>query len=188
MSDIRVKTVEQHLVTTEKPDIFSGDVNSDRLIVDFDDTWTNYTKTAVFYVTENEVYRQVLTNNYCYIPQEVMKKNGSFYFGVMGVNGTTVLTSEALKYKVGQGAITSDLKEADPTPDIYAQILGKYDEVIKLADAWDKKVDPAIQDAIAAKNQCLDAVAALNAEIYDMDGGDPYTSSYSDDINGGYPS
>ena len=188
MSVITVKTQDQKLILTSTPDLFSGDVGSDVLKVDFDSTWNNYTKTAVFYVSENEVYRQVLTDNACTIPQEVLKNHGKFYFGIMGVNGTTVLTSEALSYVVGRGAITSDLKDADPTPDIYAQILGKYDEVIKLANDWGDKVDPAIQDAINAKNQCLDAVAALKAEIYDMDGGDPYTSTYTDDINGGYPS
>ena len=107
----------------------------------------------------------------------------------MGTSGTKVITTEAVRYKVGLGASTEKYSNAkEPTPDIYNQIMADYLEMKTLAEQWNKKVDPSIQDAINAKNQCLDAVASLNNEIYDMDGGDPFTASYSDDCNGGYPS
>lgn len=190
MSDIRVNAIDQNLMSIDTPDIFSGDVNSDRLIVDFDSTWDDFTKTAVFYVSEKDVYKMFLdVNNTCVIPHEVLKDKGKFYFGILGVNGDKVLTTEVIGYKVGKGAVTSKLVDSDPTPDIYEQILFDYDEIKRMAKEWDEKVDPAIQEAINAKNLCNDAVSALQLEFFDMNGGDPFTSSteYEFDINGGYP-
>lgn len=189
MSDIMVKTIDQRLMLTYTPDIFSGDVNVDRLVVEFDDTWNGFTKTGVFYVSESMVYKMLLVDNTCIIPQEVLKTNGKFYFGIMGVNGDRVLTTEVIAYKVGKGAITSDLITPNPTPDIYEQILGDYDEIKRLAKEWDEKVDPAIQEAINAKNLCNDAVSSLQLEFFDMNGGDPFTNQteYEFDVNGGYP-
>ena len=187
MSTISVKAIDQQLIPTSTPSIFSGDINTDTLSAAFSDEWTGYTKTAVFYVSEDDVYKMLLQDDACIIPAEVLKTEGKFYLGIMGVNGDKVLTSEVLTYSLGKGAITTDLKDTDPTPDIYSQLLASYDEIKKMAEAWDKKVDPSIQDAINAKNQCLDAIASLHNEIYDMDGGDPFTATYSDDVNGGYP-
>ena len=187
MSDIKVKAINQNLILTDMPDIFSGDVNTDRFIVDFDNKWNGFTKTAVFYVSENNVYKVLLNDNSCIIPKEVLKDSGKFYFGVIGVDGDKVLTSEVLTYKIGKGAITSNTVTPEPTPDIYEQILGDYNEIKKLAKEWDEKVNPAIQEATNARNQCLDAIASLHLEIMDLNGGDPLTSVYEEDVNGGYP-
>lgn len=189
MSDIMAKAIDQCLMLIDAPDIFSGDVNIDRLVVDFNSVWDGFTKTAIFYVSENEVYKMLLKDNTCVIPQEVLKNKGKFYFGIMGVNGDKVLTSEVITYRVGKGAITSNLIIPNPTPDIYEQIIGDYDEIKKLAKEWDEKVDPAIQEAINATNLCNDAVSSLQLEFFDMNGGDPFTDSteYELDVNGGYP-
>lgn len=54
---------------------------------------------------------------------------------------------------------------------------------------WEERVDGSIQEAQNATTQCYDAISALNLEIYDMDGGDPFTQPSEDviDANGGYP-
>lgn len=189
MSIIKAEIDDQNLTLTEMPSIYHGDVETDTVKFEFNtENWNNYVKTAIFYIDEKEGYQVLLKNNECVIPHEVLQKKGYFYFGIMGTSGTKVITTEAVRYKVGLGASTEKYSNTEePTPNIYNQIMADYSEMKVLADQWNKKVDPSIRDAINAKNQCLDAIASLNNEIYDMDGGDPFTASYSDDCNGGYP-
>lgn len=54
---------------------------------------------------------------------------------------------------------------------------------------WDAEVEQSITEAEQATNQCYDAIGALQLEIYDMNGGDPFTEVSDDDMdaNGGYP-
>lgn len=54
---------------------------------------------------------------------------------------------------------------------------------------WDAEVEQSITEAEQATNQCYDAIGALQLEIYDMNGGDPFTETSDDDMdaNGGYP-
>lgn len=189
MSVIKAKIIDQNMTVTTMPSIYHGDIGTDTVEFEFDESWNDYVKTAIFYIDENEGYKVLLSNNKCTVPHEVLTKKGHFYFGIMGVAGNNVITTEAVRYRVGRGASASSYQNAEePTPDIYHQIMADYSEMKALAEQWNKKVDPSIQDAINAKNQCLDAVASLNNEIYDMDGGDPFTASYADDCNGGYPS
>lgn len=135
MSEIKLQCVEQNLHLLTKPEIFSGDVNYDTISVDFDKTWDNFTKTAIFYQSRDNVYYQLLDiNDKAIIPKEVLSYKGSLYFGVFGVNGDVVITSEVLKYKINQGVPTEELIAPDPRPDIFEQILADYDAIKKVID------------------------------------------------------
>lgn len=130
MANIKVKTADQALIMTDSPLIASGGVNEDTIIFDFDSSWTGYTKTAVFYVNAENVYHTLVSStNTATVPQEVLKAPGTMLFGVMGVKGNEVKTSEVIRYQVAAGAITESTEVPDPTPDIYAQILAKIDDV-----------------------------------------------------------
>ena len=112
----------QVLSCIQKPAIFSGDENLDKVQFVFDDTWEGYTKTAVF--TADETYHVVLNeDNICSIPNELLKNEGSFFIGVFGISGEVVKTSQTYSYSVGKGALTEATAVPDPTPDVYAQIV-----------------------------------------------------------------
>lgn len=201
MSDIKIQCLDQVLHLVETPSIYSGDVNYDTVTFEFDYAWTGYTKTAIFYRSKDNVFYQLLDNNdKCTVPKEVLTSKGVIFVGVFGVKDDKVLTSEVIRYRILEGAITEDLNTPDPTPDIFEQLIGNYDEIKKLANQlvqdqddyqkeWSEKVDQSIQDAINAKNQCMDAIAGLQFDVTDMNGGDPWTDSeeYAYDVNGGYP-
>lgn len=128
MSEIKVQCIDQAISFLNTPVISSGNVNYDRITFDFCSKWDGYTKTAIFYRTKDDVYYQLLDeNNSCLIPNEVLGEKGVIYIGVFGTSDDKTITSQVLTYRILEGAITDDLRPADPTPDIYDQIISRYD-------------------------------------------------------------
>lgn len=142
MSQLKARCIDQVLTFENTPVITSGDVNYDSIMFDFCSRWDGFTKTAVFYRSEDEVYYQLLDEaNTCNIPNEVLTEKGDIFIGVFGVSGDTTLTSQVLKYKITKGAITENLKPSDPTPDIYAQIISRYDAIIEELERQFQKLE-----------------------------------------------
>lgn len=148
MSQLKARCIEQILTFENTPVITSGNVNYDSIVFDFCSSWDGFTKTAIFYRSENEVFYQLLDEaNTCLIPNEVLTEKGDVYIGVFGVNGDTTLTSQVLKYKITKGAITENLKPADPTPDIYEQILSRYNHYDERLSYFEERFNGSVGDA-----------------------------------------
>lgn len=126
---IKIKCVDQRLIVASAPLIAAGGQNEDVVQFDFCPLWEGFGKTAVFYRTEDEVYNVVLAEDECAIPNEVLAQEGVLFFGVYGVNGGTKRTTEIIKYNLVKGALIPGKEPAEPTPDIYAQILQKYGDL-----------------------------------------------------------
>ena len=129
MSVIKLKCVAQAISILNSPIISSGNVNFDSVEFEFCDTWSGYSKTAIFYRKRDEAYYQLLVDDKCTIPKEVLASKGIFYIGVFGSKDDVVITSEVVAYRVNEGAITEELLPPDPTPDIYSQILAQFSDV-----------------------------------------------------------
>lgn len=129
MSEIMVKCVDQNLLLTATPNIYSGDVNYDTVSFSFCERWDGFAKTAIFYRDKSEVYYQILDrDDKCTIPKEVLRERGTIYIGVFGNKEDQVVTSQVLTYRILDGAITEDLTPPDPTLDIYEQLLSAYSD------------------------------------------------------------
>ncbi len=139
MSTIKTKLVDQNITVTNAPNIYSGDVNTDNVVFEFDESWEGFTKSAVFYRNPKERYLQLLKNDQCVIPHEVMGDEGKVVIGVFGVNGDKVITSEVLYYDIGKGAVVSD-EMPEPTPDIWAQILADYHLILLKMDEFTNQI------------------------------------------------
>ena len=147
MSNIRASCIGQSMRFTNTPTISSGDVNYDTITFDFCSQWDNFTKTAVFYRSEKDVYYQLLDeNNTCFIPKEVLVDKGTIYIGVFGVAGETTITSQVLGYRIDKGAITENLKPSDPTPDIYEQIISQYDFFYTMLEEHSNKLEELAEE------------------------------------------
>lgn len=127
---LSVACEDQVLSFVETPFITSGDVNEDTVVFEFSSEWEGFTKTAVFYRNESEVFHVLLKDNSCIIPHEVLANPGVLYFGVFGNLDDRVKTSEIITYTIRRGAVTEATKVSDPTPDIYAQLLTRYEEIM----------------------------------------------------------
>lgn len=138
---IKVSCVDQRLVTSYAPLVASGGMSEDEVDFSFCPLWDGFTKTAVFYRDGGTVYHVLLSDDKATIPQEVLKDEGTLYFGVFGVKDGVRRTSEVLRYKIKAGAITTGTTPPDPTPDIYSQLLTKVTSAENKVTALETKVD-----------------------------------------------
>ena len=156
MSQIQVKAIDQNIVFVDTPRIYSGGVNTDTVIFEFDEVWDGYLKTAVFYQDINNPYFAVMADNECIIPHEVIADTGKLHIGVVGVLDDKVITSEVVVYDINQGAVTP--MDVPLTEDVWQQILAELRATRILAQQlrqdqeeyqakWEQEVDGSIKEA-----------------------------------------
>lgn len=120
---IKIDCVDQRLLVSSGPIIASGGRNEDEIEFNFCSLWNGFEKTAVFYRDKNSTYHVVISGNRCVIPREILADEGWMYFGVFGVKDDITRTSEIMRYRIAEGAITEGTKPSDPTPDLWEQVL-----------------------------------------------------------------
>lgn len=130
MSVITLQVDDQNLTLVNSPTIASGSVLSDSVRFLFSEEWTGFSKSAVFYKDELNVFHQILDeNSQAKIPNELLTGEGNIYIAVFGSKGEVTKTSEVVKYKIVQGAITENGQGSDITQSVYQQILSKIAEL-----------------------------------------------------------
>lgn len=141
MSIIKVNCVDQTLVFENTPVIASGGLEENFVQFSFCGQWDGFIKTAVFWRSESEVFHNLLdAEDKCQVAPEVTASDGVIYFGVFGVNDAgRQRTTEVLTYRIVKGAITEGTAPSDPTPDIYTQLIAKYNEMAAIAADTRKK-------------------------------------------------
>lgn len=175
---IKLRCVDQVLTFDSTPLIASGDVEVDRVEVDFCPKWNGMVKTATFWRNEEDAYHVMLDeSDSCAIPPEVLIDEGSIYLGFFGVSADgRQRTSQVLRYNVVKGAITTDAAPDAPTADIYTQLLAKYLEMVQIATdtkteveqsqaAFEQKVEA---DQAAFEQKVEAGQAAFEKEIEDL--------------------
>lgn len=120
---IKAKITDQTLEFTLKPMVASGGVNEDVIEFEFDELWDGFNTVAVFYRSKRDVFHIKIVGNRCTVPSEVLRAQGVFYVGVMGVKDNVTRTTNVLRYEIEHGAITAGVEPPEPTPSIYEQIL-----------------------------------------------------------------
>lgn len=148
MSYIRVTVDEQTLHITDSPKIAAQGVNENYIVFDFDATWSGFSKVALFYREgdETEVYQSLIVNNQAVVPHEVTDQEGKICFGICGVKGDKVYTSEILKYKIVKGLYTAGQESEPPTPGIYEQMLQSIAAMLQNVDVMQSQVDNLVQN------------------------------------------
>lgn len=132
---IKAKVTDQTLEFTLKPMVASGGVNEDVIEFEFDELWDGFDMVAVFYRSKREVFHQKIVDNRCIIPSEVLRAQGVFYVGVMGVKDNVTRTTNVLRYELEHGAITVGVEPPEPTPSIYESILESVKSAEQLAQS-----------------------------------------------------
>lgn len=123
---LEVQPQGSRLVLSNWPRLASGSRNVVQIRFNYalDRAWEEPAKTAVFYLDEDTVYHVLVQDDIATVPQEVLAQEGHFFFGLMGVQGEDRLTTEAVRFNVVQGAITTPTDTpAAPNPNIYEQLL-----------------------------------------------------------------
>lgn len=135
---IRVDCIDQRLYISTAPTLASGGRNEDEIEFSFCALWDGFEKAAVFYRDKENIYHAAVSENRCIIPHEVLADGGWMHFGVFGVKGDITRTSEIMRYRVTEGAITEGTAPSDPTPDIYAQMLDSLADLSNRVGALEK--------------------------------------------------
>ena len=165
MSMLKVACEDQRLYLVESTTIASGGVNETRVLFNFCPLWDGYAKTAVFYQNMREPYYAMINDeNIALIPWEVVKNPGFMYFGVFGIKEGVNRTSEVLTVRIVPGAITAEIAPADPTPDIYIQILSDYNTIKERMVA----VDQNTAASAAAAKLSADNASASETHVGEM--------------------
>lgn len=164
---IKAQVVDQAMRVTSLPKLASGGAEEIRVEVTFCSMWDGMGKTAVFYRNKGKVYQVVMVEDACIIPYEVMAEPGKVYFGVVGVEGETVRTSEVVALTVQQGSIIAAVPV--PLPDVYKQILtayGNLDAAVK-AEKVERKAEVAVERA-RIDNLVKNGSTSDDAELIDI--------------------
>lgn len=132
---IKAKITDQILEFTLKPTVASGGVNEDVIEFEFDELWDGFDMVAVFYRSKREVFHQKIVDNRCTVPSEVLRAQGVFYVGVMGVKDNVTRTTNVLRYELEHGAITVGVEPPEPTPSIYESILASVKSAEQIAQS-----------------------------------------------------
>lgn len=168
-TQINVSCTGQSLTFDVEPLIASGDVNEDIINFIFDSSWDGLVKTAVFYKTENEAYQILLVNNSGIIPKEVLAESGELFFGVFGVAGNVVKTSEMRSYTVVQGALTTGTIPPDPTLDIYQQVLSYLAQAVQISqevqNSFETFTSKVQGDRLAAEQAATNSELSMQAAV-----------------------
>lgn len=107
MSDILVNVVDQQMVITNTPVVASGGINEDRIVFTFDETWNNFSKSAIFFNNINgQIWkREIKMDGSVIVPAEVIDSMCKVFFGVIGLSGNIRKTTELCFYNIKQGAL-----------------------------------------------------------------------------------
>ena len=157
---IMVSCLDQQLTITDGPVIASGGRNEDEIRFEFCPLWEGFGKTAVFHRDGGEPYQAAITDDRCLVPSEVLQTEGFMFFGVFGVKGDAIRTSEVIKYKIVKGALTEASTPSEPTPDIYEQFLTRAGEL----EAQYAEVKAELAEQAEAQQTDIVAVRAEMAE------------------------
>lgn len=162
MSTIQIKCVDQTLTLTNTPIIASGGTAEDYVQFDFCPLWDGYIRTAVFWRTPTEARTVILdSEDKALIPPEILTTEGVIYIGAFGTNGTTRRTSEVVRYKVVQGAVSEDTEVPDPSADVWTQILALCADILDKVDNAQAELDAAAAQLTQAEETLSQAATAV---------------------------
>ena len=134
------------------------------LIVNFDfrtPEWDELTKSAVF-IRDGKSYVVLLDSvDECFIPWECLESKGKFMVGVFGLSDITQLPTNYLEFTVAESCVCTGEKPADPTPEIYEQILALCGETNKIAQS--------VKDDVNNHNVSADSHNDIRLLIADLD-------------------
>lgn len=77
-------SIKKQSISCDRTSLVSDTKNVYECVFDFDEEWEGYTRWAVF-KQDNQVYKVLIENDRCLMPQEAVAKDGYCYIGVYGL-------------------------------------------------------------------------------------------------------
>lgn len=116
---LEFKVNEQTLTLTSKQSVVANSLNYLDAKFTFSEEWKNAVKTAVFVSPTEEIFKQILENDMCEVPWEVIGNPG---FRVSVFGGNRITTNE-VAVNVGESGPLDGENPSEPTPSVYEQLI-----------------------------------------------------------------
>lgn len=160
MNNIKMTVTGNQLKITEDTVTTQGSINYDGCVFTFDESWSGFTKTAVFSTDGNDCYRVTLTDNSCKIPSSCLESQGIIKIGVFGVSeDDVVITTNSVAHHVDEGIpMTEGWMEEDN-----ALVVNAVQELQTMAANYTESLSRRVSQEIDDLN---DAAGAYSAERY----------------------
>lgn len=149
MTEIKLHTLGEKLIVSEKVTLASGNINSAELHVTLDEAWAAYPNISATFETKEYIepvdvlmLAKTATEYVCVIPAEVLQEQGTLEIAIRGVSndGETAKTSSYARYNIVRGASPGDIT-LKPTMDLYQQYLAAMnDKTAPLFEAYKKDI------------------------------------------------
>ena len=170
---ITATIIDQSMQLSNLPLLASGSEGVLQIACQFCERWNGFAKAGVFYRKPGEVYHVPMSDDVVTVPKEVLVDAGGFYFGIMGVAGSTTRTTEAVKVILVQGAITtSSATPEEPAPDLYGQLLtswavtnARINQIVKMGSTQGATVHSLSDEYISGTIATNGAGAYINFTI-----------------------
>lgn len=104
MLTIEAQVVGESVVLLQAPTLATNTVETVQVFFRFDNNWTGFQKTAMFWGTDDEEYAVDVVDDCAIVPREVMAEAGKIKFGVNGTDGDKLIVSEKVTYRILEGA------------------------------------------------------------------------------------
>ena len=162
MTIINFKIEGQVLTKTTDAVIPSGSAGVVKCAFEFDESWNDFIKTAVFYQDKrNEQYAIIESDGTCEVPPAAMNKKGIMCVGVFGIKGTDMPTSTVERVEILEGAVDSDDVDIEPSDDIFLAIVARYQAILEQLDETNQNYEEIIQK-ITEQNEILAGLDAFD--------------------------
>lgn len=129
---MKIKVVNQRLYL-EPPETAEGTREYLRAEFSFSEEWDGLTKTAFFRGANGNTYSQLLENDACTVPAEVLTAPGRVGVSVSRTLGETVITTDIKSFSLP--ATLSGGTPSDPEPTVWQKILDKVDKTQQIAQS-----------------------------------------------------
>lgn len=113
----------------------------------FSEDWDGLTKTAIFISAKGDVYNQILNDDACVVPWEVIEHP---YF-IVSVFGGDRITANKVTVEVTKSGYMKGKTPQAPTPDVYQQILKKIED-IEVGGVSDDRIIAIVNEEIKKLN------------------------------------
>lgn len=117
---------DQQLICQNDIVVASGGINDTLIHFSFSEDWNGFIKTAAFYNIYKKIEFKIILNNECFIPSNIINKEGSIWIGVFGYKNEITKTTNLARYDIKSGAISIP---EDPQESIYEELLTKINEL-----------------------------------------------------------
>ncbi len=147
MNNLILKATSNRLEIEKETYTTGGSINFDCCIFRFDQTWSGFSKTAVFGFGTSDYARVELQDDECKIPSICLQEEGILKIAVYGVNEDgVVITTNAIAHRVNEGIgevnnwyeednlfVYNAMKELETSLDKYKSSLDtRFNELLKM--------------------------------------------------------